>query len=159
VTASEKDNSHFEILRSGNGVNFEKINTVLGNGNSSEVRNYSFTDANPLPGTNYYQLNQVDTDGKSSKSEIRAVNSEVKHIDFTVFADKGGVKVQAFSNNNGAASLILTDMSGKKAFEEDYNLSQGLNSLTISSVNLKPGIHVATLSRAHEKVSVKFVVQ
>lgn len=159
ITASEKDNSHFDVLRSGDGVHFEKISSVAGNGNSSEVRNYSFIDANPFPGTNYYQLNQIDLDGKSSKSEIKAVNSGIKNIDFTVFADKGGVKVQAFSNNNGKAILILTDISGKKTFKEDYNLYQGLNSLNISSVNLKPGIHVATLSRANEKVSVKFIVQ
>lgn len=159
VTASEKDNSHFDILRSGDGTVFEKISSVAGHGNSSEIRNYSFTDPNPLPGTNYYQLNQIDIDGKSSKSEIRAVNSGIRNADFAVFADNGNIKVAAFLASTGKASLVLTDVSGRKAFEESYSLSKGQNLLNISTANLKTGIYVATLSSAGEAVSVKFVVQ
>jgi hypothetical protein len=158
-TASEKDNSHFDILRSGDGANFEKISSVAGNGNSSEVRNYNFTDANPLPGINYYQLSQVDTDGKSSKSEIRAVNSGIKNIDFKVLTDiNNNIKASVFSLTNAQVKLLITDASGRKISDKTHFLSKGQNALEVSS-ELTAGIYVATIQSGGETVSTKFLAQ
>src|SRR5690606_6034315 len=55
-TASEKNNDRFEIQRSPDGKTFERIGTVAGNGNSSNVISYAFTDKSPGNGINYYRL-------------------------------------------------------------------------------------------------------
>lgn len=159
-TTSEKDNSHFDILRSGDGTNFEKISSVTGNGNSSEIHNYSFTDANPLPGTNYYQLNQIDTDGKSSKSEIRAVNSGIKSVGFKVITDaENQIKATVFSLTNAQVKLLITDVSGRKISDKTHFLSKGQNILEVSSKELTAGIYVATFQNGGETVSKKFLAQ
>lgn len=62
-TASEKNNSGFEIQRSADKVKFEKIGFVAGKGTTTEKQNYSFTDVTPLSGVNFYRLKQVDFDG------------------------------------------------------------------------------------------------
>jgi hypothetical protein len=85
TTASEKNNSHFVIERSYNAKNFEAIGQVEGRGDSEELISYAFMDANPLAGTNYYRLKQVDRtvvengnviEGKATFSRIVAVTRE-----------------------------------------------------------------------------------
>lgn len=54
TTTGEPYSSHFEIYRSINGQNFEKIGQVAAGGNSLTDRNYEYYDANFRQGTNYY---------------------------------------------------------------------------------------------------------
>ncbi len=72
-TASEQDNSHFEVEYSRNAVSFEKIGTVKGNGTSFKVHDYEFLHESPMPGTNYYRLKQYDLDGNFSYSAIKDI--------------------------------------------------------------------------------------
>jgi len=72
-TASELNNDFFHIERSENGRDFEEIGKLAGAGTSYITLRYSFTDAWPLVGWNYYRLRQVDFDGQFSFSPIQAV--------------------------------------------------------------------------------------
>jgi hypothetical protein len=76
TTASELNNSHFEIERSEDGTEFEKIGEVEGSGDSNRLLNYNFVDRNPAKGYNYYRLQQVDFDGRTTTSEIKFVSFE-----------------------------------------------------------------------------------
>ena len=78
TTATEKNNSHFNIQRSNDGLNFENITKVMGKGNSSSINNYFYTDVN-VPNNNlYYRLQQVDVDGKSTLSAVILIKYEKK---------------------------------------------------------------------------------
>jgi Secretion system C-terminal sorting domain len=68
-TASEKNNSGFEIQRSGDGKAWAKIGFMKGMGTTSVEQNYSFMDVAPLS-TNYYRLRQLDFDGKETYSNV-----------------------------------------------------------------------------------------
>lgn len=83
ATASEINNDYFEILRSVDGKNWDAIIRLNGAGNSKSLINYSAQDDHPQRGVNYYQLKQVDFDGKSTLSEIRAV--EVKNVSISFY--------------------------------------------------------------------------
>lgn len=78
-TANESQNSYFEVEKSGDGNAFHSLGRVLGNGDSSTPSLYDFTDAYPLPGTNYYRLRQVDFDGQSANSHTIAVEYRPKN--------------------------------------------------------------------------------
>jgi hypothetical protein len=73
VTASETNNSGFEIQRSLNARDFSFIGTVEGAGNSSVTKNYFFSDENITSDLYYYRLKQIDFDGKENFSGIIAV--------------------------------------------------------------------------------------
>ncbi|OGU79480.1 MAG: hypothetical protein A2W11_03655, partial [Ignavibacteria bacterium RBG_16_35_7] len=64
-TASELNNLGFEIERAkdGNKLNWVTIGFVEGSGTSTEINDYVFMDKDPLQGTSYYRLKQVDYDG------------------------------------------------------------------------------------------------
>jgi hypothetical protein len=74
-TATESNNAYFTIEYSTDGVSWQAAGTVAGAGNSSTMRNYSFTDGALRPGTVYYRLRQTDLDGKSSYSSIISVGN------------------------------------------------------------------------------------
>ncbi len=72
-TATEVNNSGFEIQRSSNNLNFAKIGFVKGNGTTTKANEYSFVDEN-TNGHLYYRLKQVDLDGSYKYSQIVEVN-------------------------------------------------------------------------------------
>jgi len=70
ITASEVNNQGFEVQREMQNGEFGIIGFVEGNGTTTEIQNYSFTDENLLPGTHTYRLKQVDFDGTSELSDV-----------------------------------------------------------------------------------------
>ncbi|NJC26877.1 T9SS type A sorting domain-containing protein [Neolewinella antarctica] len=72
-TASETDNDYFTVERSGTNTEWKELTRLNGYGSSDGTKDYQATDANPLPGVNYYRLKQVDYDGQYEYSTIESV--------------------------------------------------------------------------------------
>lgn len=83
-TASEINNEYFTIERSHNGVDWEILKKVNGNGNSSKLINYHFIDYNPLHDVSYYRLKQTDYDKTYTYSHTVPLNL-YKGIENSVF--------------------------------------------------------------------------
>lgn len=75
-TSSELNNSHFEVLRSMDGENWDHISRVNGQGNSDIINTYNVRDNDPIIGISYYKLKQVDFDGTFTFSKIEVVEVE-----------------------------------------------------------------------------------
>lgn len=74
ITATETNNSHFEIQRRIDGAGFERIGTVAGNGTTTEIHYYTFEDNNLISGKYYYRLKQIDFRGTFEFSNIIEAN-------------------------------------------------------------------------------------
>lgn len=72
-TATEINSYGFEIERSMNGSDFNKIAFVAASGNSNSPKEYSFVDNYLLNGNYFYRLKQIDADGQFKYSEIKSV--------------------------------------------------------------------------------------
>jgi hypothetical protein len=70
ATGNEINSQSFEIERSRDGATFQAIGTVQALGKAG---NYTFTDAEPVNGTNYYRLRQIDFDGTETLSKIVSI--------------------------------------------------------------------------------------
>ena len=74
VTATESNNSYFEVQRSADGQLFGALAKVPGHGSSANSQAYTFLDENAPTGTTlYYILRQVDADDMASYSPVEAV--------------------------------------------------------------------------------------
>lgn len=84
VTATEINNSGFEIQRSIDNSNFIKVGFTPGNGTTTEISKYGFSDSDLENGKYYYRLRQLDFDGTFSFSDVvqADVNAE---LDFTLY--------------------------------------------------------------------------
>jgi hypothetical protein len=77
ATASETNNDHFVVERSLDGTTFVAVGTVRGQGTRATATGYRFEDAAagrlgaPVV---YYRLQQVDTNGRTTYSTVRAVS-------------------------------------------------------------------------------------
>lgn len=67
-TANEKNTSHFIIQRSTEGLSFASIGTINAAGRGGN--GYSFTDAHPTDGINYYRLQCIDKDGVATYGRV-----------------------------------------------------------------------------------------
>jgi hypothetical protein len=70
TTASESQNRGFHLQHSPNGQNWTTLDFIPGAGDSQTERNYNYTHQNPVPGTNFYRLEQEDYDGTRTLSEV-----------------------------------------------------------------------------------------
>jgi len=68
-TATEVNNSGFEVQRSSDNLHFAKVGFVQGHGTVTQINKYSFTDQN-VSGSLYYRLKQVDLDGSFKYSKV-----------------------------------------------------------------------------------------
>ncbi|SDD55170.1 Por secretion system C-terminal sorting domain-containing protein [Dyadobacter soli] len=81
TTSEESNSEYFEIQRSADGKDWKPLSRVNSAGESSQIRHYDYTDANPQPGQNLYRLKMVDkdADGRPNSfafSGIRSVSFE-----------------------------------------------------------------------------------
>lgn len=113
-TSAEKNNKHFEILKSTDGTNFNKIAEVAGAGTKETPSVYQYVDKN-FQQFAYYKLSQVDFDGttKVFEDDIKYVKvlGETK---ISVYPNPTSSKI--FINLDGYAltEIRLTDMMGKQ---------------------------------------------
>ena len=74
-TATETNNSGFQVERKLNGTNvWTKVSFLSGKGTSTEKNNYSYLDNGLAVGKYLYRLKQIDLDGTSEYSPIIEVN-------------------------------------------------------------------------------------
>jgi hypothetical protein len=62
TTFSEYKSDYFEIQRETGNEPFKTIGIIDANGYTERITKYSFIDANPSSGYNYYRLKQMDQD-------------------------------------------------------------------------------------------------
>lgn len=70
TTENEMNCMEFGIMRSADGINFEKIGHVNGNGTTDLEHQYIFSDVAPVSGINYYRLEPTDYNQRFSLSDI-----------------------------------------------------------------------------------------
>jgi hypothetical protein len=139
-TASELNNSGFEVQRNVNG-NWETVIFVPSQavgGNSDALLTYHFSDMNSVKGVSQYRIKQIDFDGRSDYSVVRAVRGEgvsVKTIIYPNPSLDGRVNV-VFEDANGIRDIVLTDLNGR-IVRNWTGVSN--NNLTID--NLNPGLY------------------
>ncbi|HRQ29971.1 MAG TPA: T9SS type A sorting domain-containing protein [Saprospiraceae bacterium] len=73
TTESEQNSDYFNIERSKNGIDWEKLITINGAGSSVRSLEYRATDDSPFEGISYYRLSQTDQDGITVYYDIQVV--------------------------------------------------------------------------------------
>lgn len=159
TTATEKNNSHFELYKSADGVSFEKFATVAGNGNSNSTKYYHYTDRSPYAGTNYYQLKQVDYNGNTTEFKPITVQTKLKDTQFEVYANAGNIQVKIYAAQSGTAKFQLTNVYGKRLVNQSVNLTQGSQTLNFPLANVQQQVYIALLNIGQTRLTKKIVIR
>ena len=160
TTASETNNSHFEIQRSVNGGDFEAIGTVQGNGNSSGKIEYLFMDQDNLvlkDNRLCYQIKQVDFDGAYEMTNVVCVSKDDVKIDVKIgpnpIANVLEVEVNPWVVD--LYSMQIIDMNGKVLYEQQ-SLEES-NSIDLQ--RFTSGIYFVSIQRNGEHVLVEKIIK
>ena len=159
TTSSEQNNSHFEVLRSGEDKVFYKIGSVEGKGNINSISQYSFLDFSPLKETNYYILKQVDFDGKSKKYGPISINSILKASVSTlsVYGNSSDLNVSFVSKLEEQGILKCFDLNGKLILNKIISLKSGNNNFKINEFSeLFSGVYIMTMETSSGLQKIKF---
>jgi hypothetical protein len=113
-TAQESRCSLYEVERSTDGTNYQKIGQQICR-NSQAAQNYNYVDVNPGKGIFYYRLRQVDTDGKFEYSAVRKVSFGLDG-EIRVFPNPAREVVQ-ITNLPGNSDIRLIDASGRMVLQ------------------------------------------
>ena len=140
-TASEINNSHFEIERSYDGKTFDVVGEVAGNGNSQHSIEYRYTDQRISPSENnvFYRLKQLDFNGAFEYSYMRVVRfdrmGEGMHLTAypNPFLDEITLMVSLPQGED--YSLEITDLKGAKVHQSNHTFTSGVHPLNLAKWN------------------------
>ncbi|MBO9612286.1 MAG: T9SS type A sorting domain-containing protein [Dyadobacter sp.] len=153
----EKDGKEFEVLRFDDRMQNEE---VLGKVALTDQRigKYSFLDKNPLLGTNYYQLKQIDIDGTYTRSKIVAVKPAL--ISGTVIAPNPAqeyVNVQFSSRTAGTSEVTIYNIAGQPVGSSTIAISEGSNNHRINVKKLGSGHYFMKINHGGEATKLRFI--
>lgn len=140
-TASETNNSHFEIEKAGIDLAFKTIGIVKGMGNTTTITHYSFVDESPLFEHTYFRLKDVDFNGQTSYSKVKYLNSKIASAQkFSIYPNpNNGIFTIKGSNLelNTHLQFVLRDVQGRvlvseniQNLQKDFSLSKNLSWLS-----------------------------
>ena len=117
TTASELNNDYFTVERTYDGINFEYIGKVNGAGNSTQNSDYFTTDYNVRPVINYYRLRQTDFDGKSTMSEVIAIDNSTVETSKEVVMKTNVLGQEVNDQYRGMVVIVYADGSSVKIIQ------------------------------------------
>lgn len=163
-TEAEENSKSFEIERSKDGRSFEKIGTVLAQGNSNNPTSYQFedniTEYNPLY---YYRLKMVDLDGEYKYSNISAVRFFTQN-DFAIQnlypnpAKSGEVWLVVTTSKELPSTISLFDNIGRHVNSQQTTLSAGQTEVAIDIDHLPNGLYMVVVETASGKAYEKLLI-
>lgn len=113
-TTWERNAARFEVQRSSDLKEFITLNTLAAAGNSHDRTRYTFTDASPMPGVNYYRLRQTDHDGKFEFLKIISVNLDTNAPQIWVYGNPTSARqTQVRLQKLTPADLQLYSLNGQ----------------------------------------------
>jgi hypothetical protein len=169
VTATETNNRGFEIQKSLDGIDWQFLSFITGNGTSSEYSRYSYTDINPTLGNNFYRLVQYDYDGTnliygpimvnfssvySYKLEQNYPNpfNPVTNIKYSIPID-GFVNLKVYDVLGNEVAELVNEFKTAGSYEaifNVYNLNKNISSgiyfyrLTVNETNYNKVMYSST---------------
>ncbi|MBI4932020.1 MAG: T9SS type A sorting domain-containing protein [Bacteroidetes bacterium] len=163
-TASEFNNDYFLLERSRDGSVFSPIATVKGTGNSSTIKNYSFTDTDPLQGKTYYRLSQTDFDGSTKTYTPIAVScGEENNFSLDVNGNPvtdGTINLSVSAAEGSTVLLVLTDVLGREIYSKAIVTASGSSLVILNpEQKLAQGMYSIIASNKDEYLSRKIIVK
>jgi len=153
-TATEKNNSGFEIQRSQQSENssWQQIGFVEGNGTTTQGHSYSFTDKTLAQGSYLYKLSQIDFDGTKTDSKIIEVDISLQPDKYSLSQNypnpfNPSTTIEYSIPESGNAKLVVYNSLGEKvATLVDEIKSQGNYEIHFNASELVSGIYFYQLS-------------
>ena len=163
-TTQETDNKHFEIERGHDGINFEAIGKVNGNGTTNNASLYSYNDqtSNAILPT-YYRLKQYDFNGKFECSDIvfieGAETTKIIQVYPNPVKEGENITIQFNDADHGPADIEIFSTSGSLVQEFHIDNIRPIENLNLQAFNLKKGEYIFKIKTENKEYEAKVLVK
>jgi len=147
ITGSEIENDYFTVYKSINGVDFEKIKVLEGNGTANSTNQYQFLDRNTTQSLQYYKLTQTDYDGTEHEEGILSI--ERGEFDNDIISNfypnlvDNDLQFTLNTNLSDNVSLDIINIEGKIIKKVNLENVYRRYNYTLSVADLPVGIYYA----------------
>lgn len=161
---SDKELAYFDVQRSSDRVNFDKVNTVPARSGISQQMTY--TDADNLGSINdkvvYYRLKIVDANYKTSLSNIITLKlnqSSISGLEILPNPVRSDLQVLITTPKSVRADIYLYNANGRLVDKHKENLQGGTTTLTYNTTSKLPdGVYYLQVIMDGEVLKTKLTV-
>jgi hypothetical protein len=163
ATMMEKDVDHFEILRSGDGMNFLIIDSIESKMTiSTNVYQllYNYSDTHPLLGTSYYRIKVIGKNGYMNQSPVVQINNSIIEGTkiYPTLVQNNMIFVES-EKTLRSAKIEFFDLSGHKISETNWESLNGRQNVQVSKTGYLPtGTYVVRLTSNGQNVKNQLVI-
>jgi hypothetical protein len=146
-TLRETNNSHFEVQRSKDNVNFtalDNVATLAPGGNSNNPLAYQYVDRSPSAKTLFYRLKQVDLDGTATLSntvELTVSEDFSQGIQLYPNPATNLLNVEWSIPSQKSINIEIVDMIGQVIMKESYKAKGGFEVYPMNISTLATGVY------------------
>lgn len=154
-TATETNNSYFEVEHSTDGEHFRKLGIIRGRGTTTQTESYSYTHHKPADGVNYYRLKQVDLDGQFSYSKIIVLEYlQDNNLNIRPVLATNYIQLET-EYDQSIQSLVVFDSTGKLV--KQISSSESSQIITVSIDELPKGQYFIQAQLESKVITKRFV--
>ena len=141
--------SYYAVQRSSNGNNFTEIARLFNRNNQQQ---FTYADAAPLTGDNYYRLAAVSADGAVAYSNVLAIPNNTTAIKIYPNPAKNNLQIEGLPATE-KTKLVITDLNGVARMSAVANS----NSYNWNISSLKPGNYILRITTGSNVSTKKFL--
>jgi hypothetical protein len=153
-TETEVNNKYFEVQYSTGEQGWVPIGYISGAGTSDKAHYYKLLHREPVIGTNYYRVKQVDNSGQEKLSQVVYSVLEDSKIQVKVYPNPAEDKVILESDQDiSAQQIFVRNTMGKKISVAIAPIDR--NRFEIDLTGLSSGIYIISSQNIFQKVILK----
>lgn len=152
TTAQEINNKAFEIWHGTSIETLKPIGTIPGKGNSNRLNAYAFSVENRsgFAGTQYFQLSQIDFDGKVSNSRIISLEPKFELALNAIAPNPFKNEFTIYYSTSDKTTVSILKMTGELILSEDL-IPMKNGSHKINLKDLPAGLYLMSLQHGNER--------
>jgi hypothetical protein len=152
ITVDEVSTDKFILQRSTDGINYDDIASKVAVGQARSTTEYQLTDNIQSlwqSSVVYYRIKAIDIDGKYSYSNVVPVKLAKTGSVLLVWPNPfvSDIRISYTAAANTSLNVRVIDNAGRIVSQSNYNVSRGLNQLSVSGVEaLSPGVYIIRIT-------------
>lgn len=156
---SENKVKSYEVERSADARSYTTVGSLPALYNNTSDGDYGFFDANPLSGTSYYRIKNIDLDGKSSYSIVMKVNRNKTIKGLSLYPNpvvNGIVLLQGSDLGRGNYKINIFGANGQEMYKQQIKHNGGTISQTIALPSaISKGIYMLSVKDENGNIIFK----
>ncbi len=160
-TASEQNSDVFVIERSENGKDWTTVDEIKAAGNSNVTIDYMYKDYDRSRGLNYYQLQQIDVDGKITTYGPISATCDIEIVEVAVYPNPtdGDFAIEISAPQTETYLVIFETADGHRISEMDYQIKEGMNMIPMHAKDLDAGVYFIRVVNGTDSYLKKVVIK